>query len=252
VDSPTLSLRAFKFKDTVQKAFGLLGLEVRRKRSEWHDLEFLRLARIKTVLDIGANSGQFATEARQMLPDAIIHCFEPVRREYSKLIKLGAKDPRLFAYNIALGEEEKGILMEVNDFTPSSSMLHMTSAHVRAFPYTARACQEKVRVVPLDSWASKASLEPPLLIKLDVQGYEDRVIRGGIKTVKRAAVILTEVSFCELYEGQALFTDLYSTLCGLGFRCAGMIRNLCDASSRILSCDAIFVGSEMDFYRDGQ
>lgn len=243
-------LLQLKIKKSVRKALGLLGLDIHRKRPEWHELEFLRHARIKTVLDIGANTGQFASEVRHVLPEATLHCFEPVPEAYASLRKLCDKDPRLFAYNLALGEEEKDVLMEVNDFTPSSSVLHMTSTHVRTFPYTGRTCQQKVRMACLDSWASQTPLEPPLLIKLDVQGYEDMVLRGGMNTIKRAAVILTEVSFCELYEGQVLFDELYSTIHGLGFRFMGMIRNLCDPSFRILSCDAIFIAPQIDLYRE--
>jgi FkbM family methyltransferase len=231
----------YKAKQAIKTALAALGIDIRRIRPELDELQFLSELKIKTVLDIGANAGQFATQARQLLPEATIHCFDPVRQAYNSLTRLAARDPRMFAYNVALGEEEKDMVMEVNDYSPSSSILHMAPAHVQAFPFTAYPKQEWVKMIRLDTWASHAQIEPPLLVKLDVQGYEDRVIRGGINTVRKATVILTEVSFCELYEGQVLYDELYSTIHALGFRSAGMIRNLRDSTSRVLSCDAIFV-----------
>jgi FkbM family methyltransferase len=237
-------LTRYKAKEAIKARLTSLGINIRRKRPELDELQFLSKLKIRTVLDIGANTGQFATQARQLLPEAVIHCFDPVREAYNSLSRLAAKDPRMFAYNVALGEEEKDVVMEVNEYTPSSSILHMAPAHLRAFPFTAHTKPERVRMIRLDTWASEAQIEPPLLVKLDVQGYEDRVLRGGTNTVRKAAVILTEVSFCELYEGQVLYDELYSTIRALGFRSAGMIQNLRDSTSRILSCDAIFVSPD--------
>jgi Methyltransferase FkbM domain len=78
-------------------------------------------------------------------------------------------------------------------------------------------------------------------MKLDVQGYEDRVIRGGIETIKNASAVLTEISFERLYAKQPLFHDLYSLLYSLGFRLTAVVTNKHDASGiRIIQADAIF------------
>ena len=53
-------------------------------------------------------------------------------------------------------------------------------------------------------------LKPNLLVKIDTQGFEDRVIRGGEQTIKKASIVVVEVSFTKLYEHQPLFSDLRS------------------------------------------
>ena len=66
-------------------------------------------------------------------------------------------------------------------------------------------------------------LEKEILVKIDVQGVEDKVIRGGIETLKKAKIVITEVEFVELYEGQVLFDGIYEQLNKLGFKFKGTI-----------------------------
>ena len=96
-------------------------------------------------------------------------------------------------------------------------------------------------MMPLDQWAKSHALDDPLLIKIDVQGYEDRVIRGGVDTLKRASLIMTEISFKPLYQCQMLFHELYLLLYSLGFKLTGMVNNMYDASElNIVQADGIF------------
>ena len=82
-----------------------------------------------------------------------------------------------------------------------------------------------------------------ILIKIDVQGSEDKVIRGGQKTLRRAKAVIVETSFTELYDGQPLFHDIYEGLRSLGFSYSGSwapdLKNPLDGSH--LQQDSIFV-----------
>jgi hypothetical protein len=94
----------------------------------------------------------------------------------------------------------------------------------------------------LDTVARTLDLRDPLLIKMDVQGYEDRVLRGGEQTVKRAQVLLVETSFARLYEEQALFEDVHDILRAWGFRYAGSLDQLLNPrTGQALQQDSIFV-----------
>jgi FkbM family methyltransferase len=215
-----------------------MGLEIRRKRQH---LQLLQGYGIQTVLDIGANSGQFACQARRLLPRATIHSFEPLPDVLEDLKKRMAGDALFFAHGVALGDKDSTAVIYRNEFTPSSSLRPLGEVHLRAFPEASRVEAVTVRCCTLDGWADGQSLEGPLLIKLDVQGYEDRVIQGGVRTIPTARVAVVEVSFVELYRGQKLFDSQYEALRGLGFRCIGMVENVYEpASGRILQADALF------------
>jgi len=220
---------------TILRAF---GLEIRRRSDE---LRFLRALAPRTILDIGANEGQFVQLARKWAPNAKIYSFEPLPSAYRTLAHKFRYDALFRAEPFALGDcEFTGTLYE-SAFTPSSSLLRMGDHHLRAFPGTAYVAQHKVVVTTLDKWANARALEEDIFVKIDVQGYEDKVIRGGEQTLKRTKMALVEVSFVELYQGQALFPDICQLMKGLGFELRGTINNVYDPHFGLgLQADAIF------------
>lgn len=228
-------------KRAVKVPLGWFGLDLCKKRDETFELRFLKAYNIKTVLDVGANEGQFARVVRRILPEATIHSFEPVSQCFDALTRLASEDRRLFAHKVALGAEELQTQIHVNAFTPASSLLSTAPTLVEKWPHTAKTSTQPVKVITLDSWASQRRLERPILIKLDVQGYEGQVIQGGAETLQATDVMIAEISFFELYQGQTRFDELYTTLTRAGFQFAGTIGNMCDAASRILASDAVFI-----------
>ena len=202
--------------------------------------DWMTRLQIRTVLDIGANTGQFASYIRDLLPDAFIYSFEPLSDAYAALVKRMRGDIRFRAFNFALGDRDSRTVIHRSNFSPSSSLLPMLELHVAAWPHTVEAGTEEVEVRRLDSL--RIEPEPELLVKLDVQGFEDKVIEGGRQMLAQANYIMTEVSFAELYEGQPLYEDLYSRLVGMGFNYRGNLNQLTDPrDGRPLQADAFFI-----------
>ena len=118
----------------------------------------------------------------------------------------------------------------------------MSEAHKTFFPATCNVQPVTVNVARLDDIALQLELAPPLLIKIDVQGFEDRVLAGGEQTIRQADVLIIETSFEPLYEGQLLFDDLYRRLYAWGFNYAGAISQLPSPHDRrLLQADSLFV-----------
>ena len=146
------------------------------------------------------------------------------------------------AFNYALGGADESMEMHMNDFTPSSSLLPIADLHVQAFPYTAKEYMKRVEIKKLDIVAEELHLDDNLLIKMDVQGYEDRVIRGGQSVISRARVLIVETSFQLLYDGQLLFEDIYDILLKMGFRYVGNLEQLrSPLDGSVLQADSIFI-----------
>ncbi|MEI7893325.1 MAG: FkbM family methyltransferase, partial [Myxococcales bacterium] len=81
----------------------------------------------------------------------------------------------------------------------------------------------------------------PLLLKLDVQGYELEVLKGASRTLPRCSLLLLEASLQELYVGEALFGSIHAWLGERGFILAGLAGSLRDPSDgRPLQIDALF------------
>jgi FkbM family methyltransferase len=224
--------------------FGLsqFGLQISRQPSGKGALDFLADIGVRTVLDIGANSGQFSRAIRSVLPRATIHAFEPLREPCRELKLLAATDAYMVVHDFALGDADIETTIMANEFTPASSLLPMAELHKTAYPETRHARPQPIRVCTLDHWSERVTIEEPLFIKLDVQGYEDRVIRGGQQTLRRAVAVLSEVCFYPLYEGQLLFDELHGLFKSLGFRCSGMLPGGVDPTTgRMLFADALFL-----------
>jgi FkbM family methyltransferase len=203
---------------------------------------WLQQGNFRTVLDIGANTGQFALTVRAMLPDATIYAFEPQDECYLALQESFAGLPRLHAMRTAVGDEDGEITFHRNAFSQSSSVLEMSDLHKETFPWATTSQDITVPIHRLDSLRGQVTIEPALLVKIDVQGYEDRVLRGGAEVIRQAAAVLIETSFAPLYTGEASFAGVYAQMTGLGFRFAGNLDQVANpATSLPLYADALFV-----------
>jgi FkbM family methyltransferase len=203
---------------------------------------WFRELNIATVLDIGANIGQFAVTINSLLPKAQVYSFEPLPDCFEKLQTRMRGVRNFMAFNLALGEDIGDLMFERNNFSPSSSFLSISEVHKEAFPHTRDYSQVKVKIERLDHIVENLVITYPLMVKIDVQGYEDRVLRGGAQTIRRSKIIILETSFMTLYKGQPLFDDIYQTLVNWGYTYAGALDQLYSPhDGRVLQEDSVFV-----------
>lgn len=228
-------------KHPLRKIINKAGIDLHRYHPEIDRLDWLRSMNVRSVLDIGANIGQFALEIREGLPDAQIYSFEPIKECYETLLQTMAKDRHFKAFNIALGDAKGFMTMNKSSYTPSSSLRQMSDSHKKLFPHSKESVPEKVGIERLDDVFAGLGPEPEILIKADTQGYEDKVIAGGMDAFRKARVVLIEASFTRLYEGQPLFDDIYAKLRSLGLHYRGALHQKLDRDGQIIFEDAIFV-----------
>lgn len=232
-------------KTCAKKLFRLCGLDVRRV-PPFEPYEWLKGRNIHTIFDIGANVGQFARQIQRVLPDTILYSFEPLEDCYNELVKKMGHLPRFRAFNFALGDKNGQAEINRNDYTPSSSLLPMAHLHKQAFPFTSKATVQEIEIRRLDDISHELEIVDNLLVKIDVQGFEDRVILGGEKLISRASILIVETTFLPLYKDQVLFDTIYDMLRQRGFVYAGSehaIRNPNDGS--ILQCDSVFCKADL-------
>jgi FkbM family methyltransferase len=203
---------------------------------------WLRVAGIHTVLDVGASTGQFSSAIRAILPDAQIYAFEPVPECYQTLSKKMAKWERFQAFCVAIGDRTGRVQFWRSEFPESSSVLLMSDLHKTAFPWTAKATPLTVEMHTLDNYLDKLTLTPSVLLKIDVQGYEYKVLQGSSQLLKQVDYVLVEVSFKNLYEGQTSFHTVYKFLFAQGFEYRGQMEQLpSPLDGTILQADVLFV-----------
>jgi FkbM family methyltransferase len=195
---------------------------------------------LSTVVDIGANRGQFALCVRRLYPTANIFSFEPLQKPASKYLKVFKNDGRAQLINKAVALRSGSAAMHVARWDVSSSLLPIAQAQHDNFPFTEESRQEIVSTAPLNECLEKSAIMGTAMLKLDVQGYELAVLQGCESLLERFKYVYVEASFIELYVGQALATDVTAHLFARGYKLI-CIANLSNGSSkRPIQADFLF------------
>jgi FkbM family methyltransferase len=234
---------------TIKYVAHLLGFDiVRSKNNPSTTLLGLRGLPFRTIIDVGANTGQFAREISTIFPNARLYCFEPLPETFSILSAWSEKQKEsIVPYNLAIGDKECNVEIFLHqNHTPSSSLLRTTGLNEKLYPFTRKQKPICVSQTTLDAVFEAGTIEllPKLLIKVDVQGYEDRVIAGGQKTFAAASACILEVCLDTLYEGQTGFKELLMMLNDLGYRYAGNMNQTYGDDGHCIFLDAVFMRKE--------
>ena len=206
------------------------------------------LAEPRTVIDVGANRGQFARAAAVCFPQAVVHAFEPLTVCHEQLRQVAGALPQITIHPFALGDSTGMVEMFQNDYSPSSSLLPMEQLHRELWPKTANTKSISVPLDTLDNVTARRGVQGPVFLKLDVQGFELRVLRGAKQTLQETSIVMSEVLFEGLYEGQADLRTLTNFLADQGFRFLEFAeeRRL-PPLERLVYADAVFVKESLKF-----
>jgi FkbM family methyltransferase len=224
------------------------GIEVSRYQPEldW-ERNFMRQLEshhVNVVLDVGANSGQYAGGLRAGGFTGRIVSFEPLAAPFSLLERSASTDPLWECRRCALGDADGTISINVaGNSGESSSVLPMLKTHQEAFPPANYIGTEDVPLHRLDSVAAEI-LRPTdtAFLKIDVQGFEKQVLAGGNSTVSdRCVGMQLELSFLPLYEGGMLIREALDLAYSLGFTLTGLRPCFTDMrNGRMLQADGTF------------
>lgn len=190
-----------------------------------------------TVIDVGANKGQFAAFAMRTWPRAQLVCFEPLPGPRATLARVTAGHAKLF--DCALGAEDGHADIHVASRDDSSSLLEMNALQKDLFGMT-EAGALRVPVRRLDACLESIDWKAPALLKIDVQGFELQVLAGAEATLKRVDAAYIELSFVELYKGQALADDVLAVTSAHGLSLAGVFNQTEGPDGAPIQADFLF------------
>jgi FkbM family methyltransferase len=205
-------------------------------------MALLRAHRVDQVIDVGANVGQYGRQLRQLGYAGRIVSFEPLAEPFRQLARTAADDADWSVVQAALGEYDGESAMHVAGNVVSSSLLEMAPLHLSVAPASRYVGEERVTVRRLDSVAPEALLPDRVtFLKLDVQGYEDRVLAGASETLANVVGLQVEMQLAPLYDGAPMLSDTVSRLGDRGFDLMSIEPGFLDvATGRQLAVDGIF------------
>lgn len=177
---------------------------------------------VATVVDVGANRGQFSLLARHLWPLSVIHAFEPETTAAEAYARLMAGDAKASLTRTAIGDVDGRSTLFVAQSTDNSSLLASTDMQLEYGRGAKLDHMQEVSVARLDSLLGDRDFPLPALLKLDIQGGELAALHGAGDLLNRFTHILVEVSFAPLYQDQPLAGEVADFLQGRGFRLAGI------------------------------
>lgn len=200
-----------------QRAAWRLGLRHGVALASEH-LEVIRMARPGTLIDIGANKGQFSVALRGLFPNTRIIAFEPLKTQADIFQRLFRSDPSVELQPYAIADVSGTANFHITDRPDSSSLFGINKSQSDAFG-VCEASSVTVELRRLDQCVDLASLPKPILMKIDVQGAELRVLKG-IDDFSSIDFLYIELSFVELYDGQPLASEVieYARTKGMALR----------------------------------
>jgi FkbM family methyltransferase len=207
-----------------------------------HLRNYLRLFAINTVLDVGANSGQYASSLRRAGYTGTIVSFEPARTAFLALQRSAAGDPRWSCYQLALGAEAGEAVLNVAAESEYSSFLPVAEQTFHGAASARQQSVELVRMTTLDTiWPAHTTAQSRVLLKLDTQGFEREILRGATASLPWLVGIQLELSVSAAYIGQPTIEEMLPLLRAHGFQLFALYEGFRDSrTGQLVELDGLF------------
>ncbi len=182
----------------------------------------------RVIYDIGSCVCHFADVARELWPHATIVLFDALPRVEKYYVEAGYEH-----YHIGVLTDADGrrVRFYASDVHPGGSSYYREVGS----PVSDTCFREEdgldTQGMTLDSVVRDRGFPPPDLVKIDVQGCEQDVMRGGLSALRNASVLIVEMQHTRYNEGAPLVTETLPFIQSLGFECvaARFAENPCDA-----------------------
>jgi FkbM family methyltransferase len=239
-------LAPVKAREGAKRLARRLGYEVRpytplRSLTAARERLFDRLG-VGVVVDVGANEGQYGSMLRAQGFTGRLISLEPEPEAFSALQRRAAADGAWTALAVAAADADGEVVLNVTADSRSSSVLARNERFTDKPGWT----PVQTRRVPS---RRLETLLPEVLggdggaayLKLDVQGYERRVLDGAGPALERFAGLELELSVMALYEGQPALGEMLALLGERGFDPVSLEPILLDDAGRLMELDGVFL-----------
>jgi FkbM family methyltransferase len=170
------------------------------------------------VFDVGANQGQFLKLLADNLKDIPVtfHCFEPAHHTFDVLTERIGKAPNIILNNFGLGDQREEKDLYYDELGSGKASLSKRRLDHFGIDF---ALSEKVIINTLDDYCLEQKIENIDLLKLDVEGHELSVLKGGENTLRNGKVYMLTFEFggCNI-DSRTYFQDFWYLLQDYGLR----------------------------------
>lgn len=203
----------------------------------------------RIVVDVGANTGDSTDLFLDLFLHCSVHLFEPTPDLLTGLRARFGAQPRVRVHGQAVAASCGTTTLQLSTANPANSLLPFDRA-APTWLGDAVTMHDRcdVESVTLDRFCQDHDIAQIDLLKIDVQGYESRVLAGAaaLLAAGRIKVVLIEIMFVPIYEGQGSWFELGAQLAGHGYRLFDFYNFTYANDGQVLWGDALFVRSDPD------
>ena len=205
----------------IEKLFLFFDLNIHQKRI----IRFLQGKSLKTVIDVGAHKGEFAENALQIKGIKKIISFEPQKKIFEILKEKFIDNDKIVLSNLALSEKAEKKMMKINKMTNTSTLNHEINSGSLYLKFknfllhqkNSIISEEEVETTTLDIFFEQKKIDQNTLLKIDVEGYELKVLKGYTQKIREIKYVLIENQFSNMYKGID-FEDCHKFLVDKNFK----------------------------------
>lgn len=234
-------------KHKLKRFLWKVGYDISKFRPTSHPIAMRRQIissyKIDTIIDIGANTGQFARRMRSDINfSGRILSFEPLSSAFHTLQENAKNDPDWEVFNFAIGDTEEKQEINIAGNSYSSSLLNMLPSHLKSAPESKYIGKETICIKTLDSiFGNLCTTSKNIYLKIDTQGFENKVLKGAENSLKHIDTVQMEMSLVPLYDGEMLLNEMCGIMSKKGYALISIEPAFSDpASGQLLQVDGIF------------
>lgn len=162
-----------------------------------------------TIIDVGANKGQFLALARSILGNRAyhIHSFEPSPTAFAILAAVNGSAAGVTLNNCGLSRAEGVATLYTNE--PASELASLSLRRLDHIDITFTA-EGSVQLDTLDTYCTRQAITRIDLLKLDVEGHELEILHGAVRMFQAGAIraVTFEFGGCNI-DSRTFFQDFY-------------------------------------------
>lgn len=197
------------------------------------------------ILDVGAYDGKTALFFHHFFPEAIIHAYEP-NPEAAHVLRQNVSGVANIHFHSEALSDKNGMMPFYVTHNKVSSSLNKINTHSPGAEGTLseQLKIERVLDIPLLTLDS-CGYNDILILKLDTQGNEVRVLNGGISTLRKTSIVITEMSVHQLYQEGCTYSETDAVLRENGFIAADFIVPARKNGVQMMEFDAIYINTSL-------
>jgi FkbM family methyltransferase len=204
-----------------------------------HAIKSIIIKKNPVIFDIGAHEGESIERFKKLFKNPIIHSFEPQLQSF-KILRSKKENEKIFLNNFGLGSKKEKKELFINSNTASSSYLNIDNKD-KFFKSVKTTKKELTKIDTFDNYFNNSKIDFVDFVKIDVQGFEEDVLRGAIKSLDKVKLIEVEIVFVNLYEKKSSFFKIESILNEYNFELFSLSSiSLSRNDDRIKNVDALY------------